>query len=175
MCRLCTHGQQKRRSWLGGLAETTYQRANGLANTHCHMFNLTHLHRAHPVIMISEYLWLHNLSVDMEWSNGAWLHDNYHNHANVFKSDPQKKPSLQVIENSWYDPQGINRVDVLPKDMRVKGNWSEEMRDPNNGQGGKLGNKFRGHGSELLAFQYDVYTQSLCCLGRKCVPFCKQA
>jgi hypothetical protein len=100
------------------------------------MFNITHLRRTHPVIMISEYLRLHNLSVDMEWSNGAWLRDTYHKHANVFESNPQKKPSLQVIENWWYDPQGINRVDVLPKDMRARGNWSEKMGDPNNGQGG---------------------------------------
>ena len=88
----------------------------------------------------------------MEWSNGAGLRDNYHNHANVFKSNPQNKPSLQVIENSWYQSQGINRVDVLPEDTRVKGNWSEEMRYPNNGQGGNWGKNSTTTAASRLLF-----------------------
>jgi hypothetical protein len=114
------------------------------------MFNVTHLRRTHPVILISDYLRLHNLSADVEYSNGAWLRDTYHEHANVFESDPQKKPSLQVIENAWYDPTGTNRVDVLPRDMRMRGNWSEELGDPIQGQRGGWGNHTVTAASRLL-------------------------
>jgi hypothetical protein len=103
------------------------------------MFNLTHLRRTHPVILTSEYLRLHNLSTDVERSSGAWSRTIYHEHANVFESDPEKKPSLQVIENWWYDPRGINRVDILPEDMKARGNWNDSMGDPTQGQRGGWG------------------------------------
>lgn len=102
------------------------------------MFNLTHLRRTHPVILISDYLRLHNLPADTEGSNGAWLQFEYHTHANVFESNPQRRPSLQVIENKWYE-DGINRVDVLPLEMRIRGNWSDNGGDPSRGENGSWG------------------------------------
>jgi len=42
---------------------------------------------------------LHNLSADTEGSSGSWLRTEYHQQANIFESDPEKKPSLHVIEN----------------------------------------------------------------------------
>lgn len=102
------------------------------------MFNITHLRRTHPVITVNEYLRLHNFSADTEWSNGAWLRSTYHQHANVFESDPQKKPSLHVIENWWFDPEGVNRVDELPEDMKIRGNWSDEGGDLSKGQKGSF-------------------------------------
>jgi hypothetical protein len=114
------------------------------------MFNLTHLRRTHPVILTSEYLRLHNFSTDVEWSNGAWLRSTYHEHANVFESDPDRKPSLQVIENSWYDPRGINRVDVLPTHMRLRGDWREDLGNPAFGQKGGWGNNVTTAISRML-------------------------
>jgi hypothetical protein len=115
------------------------------------MFNLTHLRRSHPVILTSEYLRLHNLSADVESSNGAWSRTAYHEHANVFDSATGKRPSLQVIENSWFDPKGINRVDVLPDEMKLRGNWSEEFGDHTNGRRGDWGATVTTTVSHLLS------------------------
>lgn len=100
------------------------------------MFNVTHLRRTHPVILISDYLRLHNLPADTEGSNGAWLRREYHDHANVFESNPERKPSLRVIENGWFDPDDIIRVDMLPTDMKIRGNWSDTGGDSSRGWGG---------------------------------------
>jgi len=64
----------------------------------------------------------------------------YHEHANVFESDPDRKPSLQVIENSWYGSRGINRVDVLPTHMRLRGDLARRPRESCFGQKGGWGN-----------------------------------
>lgn len=98
------------------------------------MFNVTHLRLTHPVILMSDYLRLHNLSANTEWSNGAWLRTTYHEHANIFP--PNRKPNLHVIENEWYDPSGVVRVDFLPEDMKSRGKWSPEGGDWSRGQRG---------------------------------------
>lgn len=103
------------------------------------MFNVTRLRQTHPVILVSDYLRLHNLSADSEGSSGSWLRNEYHQHANIFESDPEKKPSLHVIENWWYDPSGVIRVDMLPMEMRVRGNWSEEGGNPSADMAGSWG------------------------------------
>jgi hypothetical protein len=103
------------------------------------MFNLTHLRLTHPVILISEYLRLHDLSPDLECSNGAWSRTLYHAHANIFESDPGKRPSLHVIENGWFDPKGMIRVDVLPSDMKVRGSRSADFGDYAEGRRGDWG------------------------------------
>lgn len=103
------------------------------------MFNLTHLRRTHSVILISDYLRLHNLSADTEGSSGAWLQFEYHTHANIFDSDHQRRPTLHVIENGWYEPNGINRVDLLPMEMKIRGNWSDNGGDLAQGQRGSWG------------------------------------
>lgn len=104
------------------------------------MFNISHFRRTHPVILVSDFLRLHNLSADTERSNGIWARSLYHEHANVFDGDPERKPSLFVIENSWYDPPGLNRVEELPVEMRVRGQWDETRGDPTKGESGSWGN-----------------------------------
>ena len=32
-------------------------------------------------------------------------------------------PSQFIIENQWYDPTGINRVDYIPQAMKTRGKW----------------------------------------------------
>lgn len=98
------------------------------------MVNVTHLRLTHPVIILSDYLRLHNLSAETEWTNGAWLRTTYHEHPNVFY--PDRKPNLHVIENEWYDPDGVIRVDFLPEDMKSRGKWSLEGGDWSRGQPG---------------------------------------
>jgi hypothetical protein len=72
------------------------------------MIDLNILREHHSVIMVSEYLRLHDMPTTIEWSNGAWHRDNYHNTpAHV------KKPTLFVISNGLYDPAGTVRVDTL--------------------------------------------------------------
>ncbi|KAG2144156.1 uncharacterized protein EDB93DRAFT_1241314 [Suillus bovinus] len=84
------------------------------------MFNLTHLRETHAVITVSEYLRLHNISVDVETTNGRWDTDLYHRGVNI---DSGVEPSLYVIKNEWYDAS-IIRVDQLPQTMRERGGWN---------------------------------------------------
>ena len=89
------------------------------------MLNMTLLRRTQPVITVSEYLQLHNISKDAEEGNGHWAPHKYHLNANVFDSTG-RTPSLYVIKNAWYDPWEINRVDMIPSYMRERGGWSSE-------------------------------------------------
>ncbi|KAG1803473.1 uncharacterized protein BJ212DRAFT_1486964 [Suillus subaureus] len=86
------------------------------------MFNLTHLRETHAVITVSDYLRLHNISVDVETTSGHWDTDLYHRGVNIF-SDSKVEPSLYVIKNEWYDA-GVIRVDQLPRTMRERGRWN---------------------------------------------------
>ncbi|KAG1744265.1 hypothetical protein EDB19DRAFT_1632903 [Suillus lakei] len=86
------------------------------------MFNLTHLRETHAVITVSDYLRLHNISVDVETTNGRWDTDLYHRGVDIF-SDSGAEPSLYVIKNEWYDA-GVVRVDQLPQTMRERGGWN---------------------------------------------------
>lgn len=86
------------------------------------MFNLTHLRETHAVITVSEYLRLHNISADVETTNGRWDTDLYHRGVNIF-SDSGVEPSLYVIKNELYDAD-IVRVDQLPQTMRERGRWN---------------------------------------------------
>ncbi|KAG2059987.1 hypothetical protein BDR06DRAFT_993662 [Suillus hirtellus] len=86
------------------------------------MFNLTHLRETHAVITVSEYLRLHNISADVETTNGRWDTDLYHRGVNIF-SDSGVEPSLYVIKNELYDAD-IVRVDQLPQTMRERGGWN---------------------------------------------------
>lgn len=70
------------------------------------MLDLPHLRTYTSVITVSEYLQLHDLSPDVEWSNGAWHREVYHSGT--------PKPSFGVIPNGEYDPSGIVRVDRMP-------------------------------------------------------------
>lgn len=93
------------------------------------MLNLTHLRRSQPVITVAEYLRLHDLSPDLELGDGQWDTQNYHQNPSV--NDTQgNPPSLHIIENWWYDPQGLNRVDRLPEEMKSRGHWDSLLGNP---------------------------------------------
>lgn len=98
------------------------------------MFNLTNLRQSHAVITTSDYLRLHNISTDLESSDGHWDVDTYH----VRDSTGDMSPSLHAIENDWYDSGNMIRVDRIPQDMRVRGGWSKQIGgDPSRDEVGR--------------------------------------
>lgn len=94
------------------------------------MFNLTHIRETHPVVTVSEFLRLHNISADVETGRGDWDTEAYHH----ISSTGERKPSLRIIENDWYDPGEIVRVDRIPDDMRERGGWTPEGGDSSRAQ-----------------------------------------
>jgi len=90
------------------------------------VFNLTHLQQSYAVITVSDYLRLHNISTEVESTDGHWEVDTYHSQNAV----GVMTPDLHVIENLDYDPFSIIRVDRIPQDMRLRGGWSAEGGDP---------------------------------------------
>lgn len=70
------------------------------------MLDLDHLRKDYSVITVGEYLKLHNIDPSLEWSNGAWHREAYHN--------ASPKPSYAAIPNHEYDPFGVIRVDRVP-------------------------------------------------------------
>jgi hypothetical protein len=87
------------------------------------MLDLSHLRARHPVITVSEYLRLHGQDPEIESSRGSWEGESYHTRPNVFEANRTKTPSLFVIENHWYDPEGTSRVDCIPQAMKERGRW----------------------------------------------------
>ena len=98
------------------------------------MVNITHLRSRHPVITTSEYLRLHGQDPKVESSSGFWPREVYHSHSNVFETNKTKTPSLFIIENHWYDPAVINRVDYIPEAMKMRGDL-ERQPGPKNYDG----------------------------------------
>lgn len=86
------------------------------------MFDLTHLQQTHAVITTEDYLRLHDLSPDVESTDGRWDVDAYH----VRGVTGGLSPSLHAIDNDWYDSGIMVRVDNIPEDMRQRGGWSEQ-------------------------------------------------
>jgi hypothetical protein len=86
------------------------------------MLNMTLLRKRHSVITVSEFLRLHNISEDFERNDGHWGKETYHVNPSVFDVSGQP-PSLHVIPNHLYDPEGVNRVDSIPEDMKTRGRW----------------------------------------------------
>jgi len=88
------------------------------------MVNITHLRNRQPVITASEYLRLHGQDPESESSSGHWSRQPYpyHTHPNVFETNKTTIPSLFVIDNHWYEPEGTNRVDYIPEAMKRRGN-----------------------------------------------------
>ena len=87
------------------------------------MLDLPRLRKQYPVITASEYLRLHGLDPESESSSGFWLREWYTSSPNVFESNKTKTPSQFLIENHWYDPTEINRVDHIPQAMKTRGKW----------------------------------------------------
>ena len=96
--------------------------------------NMTHLRERQPVITASEYLRLHGQDPESESSNGIWSRESYHTHPHVFETNKTKMPSLFVIENHWYKPEGTTRVDCIPESMKRRGNL-ERHPGPHNYDG----------------------------------------
>ncbi|KAH7921544.1 hypothetical protein BV22DRAFT_1019154 [Leucogyrophana mollusca] len=102
------------------------------------MFNMTHVRRTHSVITVSDFLRLHNISDALETSDGHFDTDTYLNGANIFEME-EKRPSLHTIENTWYDPGGVVRVDSLSADMKLRGGWSSKGGDSSRDMPGSWG------------------------------------
>ena len=92
------------------------------------MLDLPRLRKQYPVITASEYLRLHGLDPESESSSGFWLREWYTSSPNIFESNKTKTPSQFLIENHWYDPTGINRVDHIPQAMKARGKWQRYPR-----------------------------------------------
>jgi len=101
-----------------------------------YMMNFTRLREVHPIITVEQYLRMHNLPPELEASNGAWNREAYHTQASVFAEDQSKRPTLFSIQNMWYDPWTISRVDYIPEAMKARGKWSPEGGDHQNGAHG---------------------------------------
>ncbi|KAF8266931.1 hypothetical protein EI94DRAFT_1583000 [Lactarius quietus] len=84
--------------------------------------NMTNLRNQQPVITASEYLRLHGQDPECESSSGFWPRQWYHTHPSVFEANKTRTPSLFVIENHWYGPEGTTRVDYIPEAMKKRGN-----------------------------------------------------
>jgi hypothetical protein len=86
------------------------------------MLDLPLLRSRKRVITASEYLRLHGQDPASESSSGYWTRDSYISQPNVFDPD-EKMPTQFVIENHWYDPDGVNRVDYIGQAMKNRGKW----------------------------------------------------
>jgi hypothetical protein len=87
------------------------------------MIDVAQIRKRHAVITVSDYLRLHGQDPSSESSSGFWPRDWYHAYPNVFETNKTKLPSLFVIENHWYDPANVNRVDYIPPAMKRRGKW----------------------------------------------------
>jgi len=107
--------------------ELPYEQQMGFRIPISAMIDLPRLRARHPVITASEYLRLHGQDPETESSSGYWYRDLYISHPNVFETNKTKTPTQFVIENQWYDPHGVNRVDYIPESMRNRGKWEHHF------------------------------------------------
>lgn len=90
------------------------------------MINITQLRRFQPVITTADYLRYAGLSPTLETTSGYWNRTGYNQspEQSVSHGDgTSRKPTLFVIENAWYDPEGVTRVDTIPDVMKRRGDW----------------------------------------------------
>jgi hypothetical protein len=104
--------------------ELPYEQQMGFRIPISLMLDLPRLRERHHVITASEYLRLHGQDPSSESSSGYWLRDWYTAHPNVFDPE-QRTPTQFIIENHWYDPTGVNRVDYIPDAMKSRGRWQQ--------------------------------------------------
>jgi hypothetical protein len=76
------------------------------------MLDLPLLRTAHPIITVADYLRLHNISESVERIDGNWDHDRYHTHPNIFVPANHSAPSLDIIQNHWFDPPSPRRLET---------------------------------------------------------------
>jgi len=86
------------------------------------ILDLTHLRQIQTMITTTDYFCLHNISIDLESTDGHWDVDTYH----MRDTRENKWPSLHAIENSWYDPDNTICVNYIPQDMHLRGGWTLE-------------------------------------------------
>ncbi|KAG8895708.1 hypothetical protein FRC01_012239 [Tulasnella sp. 417] len=70
------------------------------------MLDLPHLRKTWPVILVREYLEMHGMDPNKEWSNGAWHRTDY-----LVELADGSKFSLYNVKNNVYDPENVVRVD----------------------------------------------------------------
>ena len=107
--------------------ELPYEQQMGFRIPISVMIDLPRLRERHPVITTLEYLRLHGQDPESESSSGYWPRESYISHPNVFETNRTKTPTQFIIENQWYDPQGINRVDHIPESMKNRGKWEHHF------------------------------------------------
>jgi len=107
--------------------ELPYEQQMGFRIPISVMIDLPRLRERYPVITASEYLRLHGQDPESESSSGSWRRESYISHPNVFEKNRTKTPTQFIIENQWYDPQGINRVDHIPESMKNRGKWEHHV------------------------------------------------
>lgn len=90
------------------------------------MLNITRLRKYQPVVLVEEFLRLHNLSASTEQNNGAWDRFVYHTGTYLFGEYPGRHPALFVIENNWLDPGEVHRVDKIPAHLKNSEHWDPE-------------------------------------------------
>lgn len=98
------------------------------------MLNLTLLRRHQPIVLMSEYLRLHQLRESVEANDGRWDRILYHDNIPSLRYDHQnaiQKPSLSVIENGEYDPNPYKTWPITstrcraycPQSYNTNGKW----------------------------------------------------
>ncbi|KAF8560342.1 hypothetical protein OG21DRAFT_55341 [Imleria badia] len=90
------------------------------------MINITQLRRFQPAVTTMEYLQYAGLPLSLETASGYWNRTGYHQSLDPFISrgnGTAGKPTLFVIENAWYDPEGVTRVDMVPDAVKGRGGW----------------------------------------------------
>lgn len=68
------------------------------------MIDIPRLRAKHPILLMSEYLLLQGLDLEMETTSGGWDRSYYHMGL--------EQPDLFVVPNRVFDPQGVIRVDT---------------------------------------------------------------
>ncbi|KAG8904900.1 hypothetical protein FRC01_008555, partial [Tulasnella sp. 417] len=71
------------------------------------MLDLPHLRKTWSVILVREYLEMHGMDPNKEWSNGAWHRTDY-----LAEKADGSKYTLYNIKNNLYDPKNVVRVDT---------------------------------------------------------------
>ncbi|KAG9314347.1 hypothetical protein JVU11DRAFT_5139 [Chiua virens] len=90
------------------------------------MINITRLRQFQPVVITAEYLKYVGLPSTVETTSGYWNRSAFHRSPDPFASHSDHtlgQPTLFVIENAWYDPDGVTRVDAIPDIVKERGGW----------------------------------------------------
>lgn len=115
------------------------------------MLDLPLLRRTQPVVTVAEYLRIHGVDEGLEMESGAWDKDAYHARPSVFALEGNgQPPTLEIVENAWYEPHMMNRVDYLPADMKLRGGWSAQGGAVSKGEKGQWAVSMKTPAAELL-------------------------